>query len=180
MKARLLRLCAACFLAPLLMASSCDEEPDEPPPDCDQRVGTDAEGTWTLRARGRRSGCSNKDLNGKLEIDVRSFFVDGTPVPTDDNTSGDAVFEADAFVERIRRAQYTLSAGTDAPAGLEFNGVLNTCQVKFTMRESLPGGTFHEYQFDGFVESTYRIYGEFEGRGPGSCVSEGSFEVDLF
>ena len=162
-----------------LLGSDC-EDPDEPPPDCDQRLGADAKGTWTLHASGRRRGCEDDELNGDLDIDLSSFMVDGKPVATSGGaTVGEVANEADAFVERIRRAQYTLEAGPDAPRGLGFSGTVNTCQVTFQLRELLPGGQFHEYDFDGFVESPYRIYGEFEGTGPGSCRSSGSFDVEI-
>jgi hypothetical protein len=177
MKARFLALCGALLVAPLLMASSC-EDPDTPPPDCDERVGADAKGRWTLHARGWRRGCSDERLNGRLEIDVREFTVDGEPLATSDDNPSDTEFEADAFVERIRRAQYMLVAGADKPSELEFSGFLNTCQVTFTLKEDL-GNTFHTYTFDGFVESSFRIYGEFDGRGPNDCDSSGTFEVEL-
>jgi hypothetical protein len=179
MRRLMLRFSLTLALAVLCMGSEC-EDPDEPPPDCDERVGADAKGTWRIHADGRRSGCEDKELNGKLDIDVDAFLVDGKPVATTGNTAGEnATFEADAFVERIRRAQYTLSAGPDAPGGLDFSGTLNTCQVTFQLRESLPRGGVHSYEFDGFVESVYRIYGEFEGVGPGSCKSKGEFEVEI-
>jgi hypothetical protein len=178
MKARFMALLCVCFMAPLLMASEC-EDPDEPPPDCDQRVGADAKGLWTLHARGHRRNCHNKELNGRLVIDVRQFSVDGKPIASNDDNDGDTLFEADAFVERIRRAQYMLVAGPDKPGGLEFSGTLNTCQVTFTMHENLGNGTFHDYTFDGFVENTFRIYGKFTGTGPDDCDSSGTFEVKL-
>jgi hypothetical protein len=178
MKARLLTLCGALFLAPLLMAASC-EDPDTPPPDCDERVGADAKGRWTIHARGWRKGCEDETLNGRLTIDVRQFTVDGRPLASNDDNPSDTEFEADAFVERIRRSQYELVAGADKPTGLEFTGFLNTCQVTFTLTENLPRNTFHTYTFDGFVESTFRIYGEFDGSGPNGCSSSGTFEVEL-
>jgi hypothetical protein len=179
MRTKGLRLVSLLLLGLVLSGSSCEEEPDEPPPDCDERVGADAKGTWRIHADGRRKDCEDPELNGELELDVSSFLVNGKPVPTTDNTSGDPTFEADAFVERIRRAQYTLEAGPDAPLGLQFSGTVNTCQVTFKLRENLGRGQFHEYEFDGFVDSAYRIYGEFTGKGPGSCTSGGEFEVEL-
>jgi hypothetical protein len=179
MRSRLFRLCAGLTLVALLCGSSC-EDPDEPPPDCDKRVGADAKGIWTIHAHGKRMDCADDELNGTLEIDLSSFFVDGKPVATTDNNAGEgAKHEADAFVERIRRAQYTLEAGADAPAGLTFSGSVNTCQVTFRLRESLPRGQFHEYELDGFVDGGYRVYGRFTGTGPGSCRSEGKFEVQI-
>jgi hypothetical protein len=179
MRALLLKLCSGMALFALLGGSSC-EDPDEPPPDCDERVGADAKGTWTIHAHGMRSDCEDDELNGTLDIDLSAFFVDGKPVATTDNNAGDDTQnEADAFVERIRRAQYTLEAGVDAPSGLTFSGSVNTCQVTFHLRESLPRGQFHEYELDGFVDGGYRIYGRFTGTGPGSCRSKGKFEVQI-
>jgi hypothetical protein len=179
MRSNVQRFSSLLLLAALLSGSRC-EDADEPPPDCDQRLGADAKGTWHIEAEGRRWGCKDPELNGKLEIDVSAFLVNGKPVPTTGNTAGeDATFEADAFVERIRRAQYTLEAGADKPPTLSFSGTLNTCQVRFAIQESLGRGAFHKYEFDGFVESEYSIYGEFTGTGPGSCKSKGEFEVEI-
>jgi hypothetical protein len=117
-------------------------------------------------------------LNGKMKLDVQAFGVEGTPVPTSHNDSGDAEHEADAFVERIKRAQYVLEAdGT--PSKVKFSGQVNTCEIAFTLSERLPDGRFHSYEFKGFVESRYRLYGRFSGEGPGSCEVSGEFEVDI-
>jgi hypothetical protein len=180
MRTRLGRSLSLLGLWLALLGSADCEDPDEPPPDCDMRIGADAKRSWTIHADGRRRDCEDRELNGDLDIDLSAFLVDGKPVATTGNTAGgDMLHEADAFVERIRRAQYTLEAGPDAPGGLSFSGSVNTCQVSFRLRELLPRGQFHEYEFDGFVESAYRIYGEFEGVGPGSCRSEGKFEVEI-
>jgi hypothetical protein len=170
----------ACLgVAPFLNGFGC-QDPDEPPADCDQRIGADAKGRWTIHGEGKRKNCKDPYLNGHMELDVDTFVVDGKPVATSSNTAGeDTEYDADAFVRRIQRAQYVLEAWSITPIGVEFAGEVNTCDVDFSLSERLPDGSFHTYEFHGFVESTGSIYGRFSGEGPSSCEVSGEFDVDV-
>jgi hypothetical protein len=175
-------LLALCLLHPLLMGDGC-EDTDNPPPDCDERIGAQAKGSWTITAHGSRENCGkgSEDLEGDLNIKIEEFSVDGTPIAAGDHSGGESDDElpADAFVERVKRAQYQLSASVGAPAGLQFSGSVNTCQITFTVRENLPRGQFHEFTFTGFSQDAYHVIGRFTGHGPGACTSSGKFDVQI-
>jgi len=167
-------------LLALVLASCGDDAPDEPPMDCDERYGFEAKGQWRIEAEGKRSGCSDRKLNGPMTLEVEPFYVDGMAVATtDDRPTDETGSEADRIVDRIKRAKYVLSPGDGAPRELDFSGTVRTCELEFRIAERLGSRTEHHYTFTGFLESSFDGYGRFEGRGPGSCEVEGTFDIDI-
>lgn len=170
----------AVCVVPLLAACEPDDSGFEV--SCDYTESGDlAEGYWHLEAEGTRSGCSKRRLNGHLTIEAsQSVAVHAMAQATGGNASGpDAgVTEADAFVQRIERADYLLSAGS-LPSALAFNGRTAGSCVVFTVSEELEGGDRLLYFFEGAFDGPDRIRGEFTGEGPEDCNSEGSFTVRL-
>jgi hypothetical protein len=88
------------------------------------------------------------------------------------------VTEADAFLQRIERADYLLSAGS-LPSTVAFNGRTAGSCVNFTLSEELEGGDRLIYFFEGSFDGPDRIRGEFTGEGPENCDTEGRFTVRL-
>ena len=173
---RWLALCAAPLLA------GCLPDDDGFDVSCDYAESGDlAEGYWHLEAEGRRSGCSKRRLNGHLTIDAsQSVGVHAMAQATNGSASGpDAgVSEADAFLQRIERADFLLSAGS-LPSALAFNGRTAGSCVVFTLSEELEGGDRLLYFFEGAFDGPDRIRGDFTGEGPEDCDTEGTFTVHL-
>jgi len=171
----------ALCLVPLLLAAC---EPDDSGFDvsCDYTESGDlAEGYWHLEAEGTRSGCSKRRFNGRLTIDTsQSVAVRAMAEATGGNASGPdgGVHEADAFLQRIERADYVLSAGS-LPSALEFNGRTAGSCVVFTVSEELDDGDRLLYFFEGSFDGPDKIRGAFTGEGPEDCETEGTFTVRL-
>jgi hypothetical protein len=166
------------LLGLLGLPAGCGYTVVEEPADCDERFSSQAVGVWSLRADGIRQSCKDKDLNGDLTLEMQPFAVKGTPLELDGSESVPVTdFEADAFVERIRHVRFRLEL--DDQVDFQFEGSSNTCSVDFTIREELKGKAFHEYEFHGYTTALGRIEGNFEGRGPSECASEGYFEISV-
>jgi hypothetical protein len=140
-----------------------------------------AERYWHLDATGRRSGCSKRRLNGRLTIDAsQSVGVRAMAEATGGSASGpDAgLTAADAFLQRIVRADYVLSGGS-LPSVRAFNGRTAGSCVNFTLSEELEDGDRLIYFFEGAFDGPDKIRGEFTGEGPEDCDTEGTFTVRL-
>jgi hypothetical protein len=179
MSVRAGRLGGALIVA--LMTGCTDESGWEP--SCDyQESGDLAEGYWQLEATGTRSGCANRRFNGALRIEAsRSVAVHAMAEETSGPVTGpDAgVSEADAFIRRIERADYRLSASA-LPSALVFDeGATAGSCVSFRLTETLEDGDRLRYVFDGSFDGPDRIRGTFTGDGPGACDTQGTFTVRL-
>jgi len=170
--------------APLACAgllSSCvgDEVPSYT---CDMAdVGEVLSGTWSLSANGKRDRCDDRRLDGELELEL-SIPLEVTA--TAQATLGPAFDagienEADAFVERIRRADFVLSAD-DMPDQLEavVGSTVGSC-VSISLVERLPGGDHLSYLLEGYIISPREVVGDLTGTGPENCRVTGSFELTI-
>jgi len=164
---------------------ACDPDVDEFAADCDQALsGRDVGGTWTLEGDGERSGCSSIRLNGDLTVDiVDPFAIVSTAQDTvfdagETSTDPDALSEADAFVERILRADHTLTYPAK-PDEIEFVGTTTGSCVDFTITEDLGDDESQTIEFVGSVRDDGTLKGYFEGYGPGSCTMSGKITVDV-
>lgn len=147
---------------------------------CDlPHTGRELAGEWTLTAHGTRRRCEDEDFEGEVEIETSMPIdvlaepqsADGASVePTPDTI-------ADAFVQRIERAEYVLGLADGAPAGLSLaGGTVGSC-VSFTFAEELGGGDALVYELDGAITEADFVEGEFTGQGPAGCSVTGTFEL---
>jgi len=161
------------------MAGCLDEE--APAYTCDMHdVGEVLSGTWRLRGEGERIGCNDRRLEGNLELelsvplDVTAMAVATTGRPTE----GEPENEADAFVERIRRADFEVTAD-DMPDELELFGSTAGSCATLVLIERLPNGDRLRYTLDGYIVSSSEVRGTLRGEGPESCEVTGSFELTI-
>ncbi len=173
-------LCLSC--TPL--AGCPDDEPEEVIPTCDDRfTGRALEGDWTLTGNGQRSACDSRRLDGALKLSTTMpISVEAAAQATTGPASGpEPSNDADAFVNRIERADYLLTlsdaADDDVADAITLQGGVNGSCVSFDLTEDLPGGDEIEYHFDGFIVGSNRAEGDFFGTGPGDCEVEGTFEL---
>jgi hypothetical protein len=181
---------ASALLVPALLlvlplGSACmgdDEEEDERPlhTRCDlAHAGDELSGEWSLTAEGKRRRCEDADFEGELSIET-SEPIEVVSQPQAGGGDGaeptpDAI--ADAFVERIERAEHVLSLGTGAPDGLSLaGGTVGSC-MSVTLTEELPGGDALVYELDGAITDRGFAEGDFSGEGPAGCIVEGTFEL---
>jgi hypothetical protein len=144
-------------------------------------TGQALSGEWHLEATGKRTDCDDRRLEGEIEIDLAiPLGVRAMAQPTTRPSGEEVENEADAFVERIKRADYVLEA-EDMPEDLElvFGSTIGSC-VSFTLVERLPGNDSLRYSFDGYIVSSYRVVGTLEGSGPESCKVHGDFELTVY
>jgi len=148
---------------------------------CDMaHVGEVLSGTWRLHADGERTGCKNRRLEGDLELDL-SLPLDVTAMAvatSGDPTGEEPEHEADAFVERIRRADFELNAD-DMPDELDLGGSTVGSCATIVLTERLPGGDRLSYTLDGYIISSSKVVGTLIGEGPETCRVHGSFELSI-
>lgn len=159
----------------------CEDDPAEGYTCNLEDTGQVLSGTWKLSATGHRSGCADRRLEGDfdLEVDV-PLHVDAEAQATlGPSTGAEIDNEADAFVERIRRADYVLTA-EDMPEELEpIHGSTNGSCVSFALTENLPRGDSLRYRFEGYIISSSRVVGDLTGDGPEDCRVTGTFELNI-
>jgi hypothetical protein len=177
---RLRPLAALVVLASIPCVPACIDDRVEPLT-CDMaHVGEVLSGTWRLRADGERVGCRDRRLEGDLELEL-SIPLDVTAravATSGDPTGEEPEHEADAFVQRIRRADYELNAD-DMPDELELSGSTVGSCATIVLTERLPGGDSLSYTLDGYIVSSGKVVGALSGEGPESCRVRGSFELTI-
>lgn len=153
----------------------------EPELTCDlSNTGRVLDGEWRLTGKGRREGCDDRRLEGDLTLEnPRAIEVRARPEATMGPATGPEVeFDADAFVMRIRRADYVLELeGGDSVVELQ-GGAVGSC-VSFSLSEELPRGDRLRYRFDGYITGSHTVSGDFWGEGPESCEVTGTFELEV-
>lgn len=171
--------------AVLLGGAACGPAEDEFAANCDlQQSGRDVGGHWTLEGDGERTGCSNARLNGDLVIAMDPFDVASSAQETTGDATGtaatdpDTLSEADAFVERILRADHLLEF-LNRPDEIDFTGVTAGSCVDFTLVEDLGSGDSQTIDFAGSVRDDGMLKGYFTGSGPGTCEMSGKITVDV-
>jgi hypothetical protein len=178
-----LRAAALCLLSAAL--PGCPDDESEPvAPTCDDRfTGRALAGDWTLTGSGQRSECDSRRLDGALKLSTAMpIAVEAAAQATTGPASGpEPMFEADAFVNRIERADYLLTlsdaASDEVADSIALQGGVNGSCVSFDLTEALPGGDEIDYHFDGYIVGSNRAQGDFFGTGPGECVVEGQFDL---
>jgi hypothetical protein len=178
-------LLVAASAALVISAAGCfgsDDDADEAPlhTRCDlPHTGLELAGDWTLTAHGTRRRCEDKDFEGSVELETSMPIevasepqaVDGPSV----EPTPDAI--ADAFVQRIERAEYVVGLADGAPSGLSLaGGTVGSC-VSVTLAEELGGGDTLIYELDGAITEADFVEGDFTGEGPAGCRVEGTFEL---
>jgi hypothetical protein len=177
MKARdfLHLIAAACAM----QFTACADDSSEPtaPDRCGELNAASLEGEWTITGEGERYDCDAARADGKLDLAVKPFNVDVALTPWEGLPSVASGDEADAFVERVRRAQVTLSADISRDVAFEGGGGAD-CDVSFSIREMLSNGKELIYHFKGWVQEVDQATGTFSGSGPGDCKLRGTFTLD--
>jgi hypothetical protein len=113
-------------------------------------------GSWTLRGTASRHDCDRATYNSD-SVDVSSL--------------GGALIVAQDDAGLLRLAD-------PVPEGIEFSGTMRGSCVEFITSES---GVRYEWGKDSgaTVDRPQHISGKFEGEGPGTCTSTGSFSVEV-
>ena len=121
-----------------------------------------AQGTWRLHGTGRRTNCQDPALNTEnLELGAKPF--------------------------RMKQGGYDIWL-PDAGPEFTVSGQVGERCVWFRSNETVDGKSiasagntdaFVTFDFPGEFVSPRSIRGEFEGIGPGSCKSEGDFDLSL-
>jgi hypothetical protein len=169
------------LFASLAALPACLGEDQGPSYTCDMHdVGEVLSGTWTLRGQGRRTGCKDRRLDGDLELELSvPLDVTAMVVPTVGRPTGEEPeHEADAFVERIRRADFQVTAD-DMPDELELSGLTIGSCATLVLTEQLAGGDELNYVLDGYIVSSREVVGDLRGDGPESCRVSGTFELTI-
>jgi hypothetical protein len=171
---------ALAVIAYVTLLPACRED-ELPGYTCDMHdVGEVLSGTWTLRGQGERKGCNDRRLEGDLELElsvpleVTAMAVPTTGRPSDEEPES----EADAFVERIRRADFEVS-GDEVPDELELYGSTVGSCATLVLSERLPNGDRLTYTLDGYIVSSREVVGDLRGEGPEECRVTGSFELTI-
>lgn len=147
-------------VALLFIGSSCHEEtPLEQVERClRESVNRQAfwvQGTWRIRATGRRSGCDDEKYNDEA-LDIRSKPL------------------------RVRQGEHALAldpASAD-PNAFRFSGTVGDYCMRVMTEETGPGGRT-TFDFPGMVSGYGRVTGGFTGTGPRGCSTEGSFVIEI-
>jgi hypothetical protein len=171
---------ALALLTAVALLSACQEPIDEQRT-CDMaNVGEVLSGTWSLHATGERTGCRNRRLDGDLELDLAvPLDVTATAVATPGRPSNEEPEnEADAFVERIRRADFQVEAD-DMPGELELSGSTVGSCATLVLTERLSNGDSLNYSLDGYIVGPNEVVGTLRGEGPEECLVRGSFELTI-
>ena len=178
---RMRSITAAVLFACLALLPACLGDDGREPYTCDMHdVGEVLSGTWTLRGEGRRTNCDDRRLDGDLELELAvPLDVTAMVVPTVGRPTGEEPeHEADAFVERIRRADFQVTAD-DMPDELELSGLTIGSCATLVLTEQLAGGDELNYVLDGYIVSSREVVGDLRGDGPGSCRVTGTFELTI-
>ena len=174
------RPCIALALLVVAVTPACKEGEGEQYT-CDMtHVGEVLSGTWSLTAEGTRSDCEDRRLDGDLELELSvPLEVTAMAQATIGRPTGDEPeHEADAFVERIRRADFEVRAD-DMPSELELGGsTIGSCAT-LVLTERLRDGDQLSYTLHGYIVSSGEVVGELRGEGPGRCRVKGSFELTI-
>jgi hypothetical protein len=179
------RSCAvSCALAiAVACASGCDDDDDDDEQPLHTRCdlthdGSELQGEWTLIAHGKRRRCEDRTYEGDVVIETE------TPIDVVSEaqaTSGlgtaptpDAI--ADAFVQRIERAEFVLGLSSGAPDELRVSGgTVGSC-MSATLSEDLRDDLV-VFELDGAITEPGYAEGDFTGEGPAGCRVEGTFEL---
>lgn len=179
-----LRALACVYLSCAALPGCPDDDPEDIVPTCDDRfTGRVLEGDWTLTGSGQRSECDSRRLDGELKLSTAMpISVEAAAQSTTGPATGpEPSSDADAFVNRIERADYLLTlssaAADDVADAITLQGGVNGSCVSFDLTEELPGDDEVEYHFDGFIVGSNRAEGDFFGTGPGDCEIEGRFDL---
>jgi len=147
---------------------------------CDlPHTGRELAGEWTLSAHGTRRRCKDASFAGTIEIET-AMPIDVLAVPqsadvTPTKPAPDTI--ADAFVQRIERAEFVVGLAEGAPDGLSLEGgTVGSC-VSLTLSEQLGGGDTLVYDLDGALTEADLVEGDLTGEGPAGCSVEGTFEL---
>lgn len=134
------------------------EEADAGPGACAGSLVT-VSGQWTISGEGERTGCTDSTLEASFTL--------GPSQPL-------AVTQAEADDGGVA------AVGLAAPlGGFELDGTVEGRCVSFTTNEQLPQTGAVTYSFHGSYETGPRLIGTFTGQGPGTCVANGTFAVDI-
>jgi len=161
----------------LSACAAADEKFSTAPEDCDDLSAETLEGEWQLTAKGKRFDCDGARQEGTVDLEVPPFVVIVRPEPTEGPPVIETGDEADAFVERVRKADLVLTANIDDDVEFEGQGAVD-CGVSFTLTETLSSGETLSYDFDGFVRDDNEATGTFTGSGPGKCKVSGEFSLE--
>ena len=154
---------------------------EEPEDVCNRRfTGASLDGEWELHAHGRRTGCNDRRLEGRLEIETTvPLDVEAEAQATFGNAGGPEVDnESDAFVQRIERADFELR-GEKLPRKVSLTGVVLGSCVMLTLTEPLADGDTLRYELNGAVDDIGEVSGSFTGTGPEQCQSQGTFTARI-
>jgi len=133
--------------------------PFKPVADCNDPVAADLAGRWTLRGSGSRTGCTDSRYAGRFTFETPQALE----VVSDASST--------ATVAKLRLANpipgFTLSA--------QLSGSCFSAQTN----ETLPEDSV-DFAFTADVGSgATLLQGKFEGNGPETCVSEGTFDLSI-
>ncbi len=147
---------------------------------CDRAyTGSELEGRWELRGSGERIECEDRRLEGALTIETstRVRVMTEAQETTGPGSGPETDFEADAFVDRIERADFLVEQTDGAPDTLTVQGSVSGSCFRVHLEEELPDGDTISYDLDGFITRSGTAEGEFTGRGPESCTTAGTFTL---
>lgn len=141
--------CAGCELVDALDAGPLDAFVDAGPP-------ADVSGRWVLSGDGRLTGCADERFNTDMLTLSSSLNV---------VQEGDMIRLADGAV-LVDRFVFQ-------------DGTVRAERVRFTTLEE-SGGERIVLHFDGRYDALiHEVRGTFQGEGPSTCASSGSFRVEL-
>lgn len=149
---------------------------------CDLSVnGNDLEGRWTLHASGQRLDCDDRRLEGDLTLQTSMPVRVSAQAQATTNapTADEAEFEADAFVDRIERADFLIEGEDPEGDGVRVRGSATGSCFLVHIEEELPDGDTLRYDLDGYITSRGTARGDFTGRGPEDCRTEGTFRLQI-
>ena len=117
-------------------------------------------GRWTLKGSGTRLQCRNPALNTEFQMPSVSLSIDQGP-----------------SIDPVER---TLTLGEDVGNGtFEFSGQVRGICVSFRTTEVV-GDNRTSFDFTGTLDrDTGAITGTLVGTGPGTCVNQGAFELQV-
>ena len=160
-----IKMAAGIGLCAVLLVSGCvlpDDLFDHDPCDIDSSAGAEparVAGIWRLEGTGEWTGCRSGVQDGT------AFDLSAPPLTVVQHEDPDDP-DQDVLV---------LEGG---PEGFEFSGVVRGTCVDVETTDNTTGETI-TFTFEGNYTSRNEITGEFRGIGPGSCDSDGDFEIDI-
>jgi hypothetical protein len=146
-------------------------------PQCASYDALSLEGAWIIRGTGTRSGCSDKRLNGDIELESDELIVDARRSRS--RCEADAPREH-GFSDCISSRDVLLTSVTrTAGQTLRFTGLgsVDDCAFTFRLVESASDGSELDYLFEGNVDGPDYSFGRFSGTGPERCEVSGRFEI---